>query len=101
MQIMIDLPPDIQLDDAIRQQAESKARESYIMEILRHGSISTGYAAQSLNLSRLEILDLMAQYKISPFPEQTPEELAQEMKSLQPAICSNSEVSSLLNGLID
>jgi predicted HTH domain antitoxin len=79
MQITIDLPQDIQLDDSIRQQAESKARESYIMELLRHGSISTGYAAQILKLSRLEILDLMGQYKISVFPEQTPEELAQEV----------------------
>ncbi|BAU12234.1 hypothetical protein LEP3755_27630 [Leptolyngbya sp. NIES-3755] len=79
MQITIDLPEDIQLDDAIRQQAESKARESYIMELLRHGSISSGYAAQNLNLSRLEILELMGHYKISLFPEQTPEELAQEV----------------------
>lgn len=79
MEIQIDLPQDIQLDDAIRQQAEAKARESYIMELLRHSSISTGYAAQNLNLSRLEILDLMGQYNISIFPEQTPEELAQEV----------------------
>ncbi len=79
MQITIDLPQDIQLDDGIRQQAEAKARESYIMELLRHGSISTGYAAQHLNLNRLEILDLMGQYRISIFPEQPPEELAQEV----------------------
>jgi hypothetical protein len=49
------------------------------MELLRHGSISTGYAAQSLGISRLEILNLMGQYKISIFPEQTPEKLAQEV----------------------
>ena len=79
MRIRIDLPQGLELDDTVRQQAESKARESYIMELLRHGSISTGYAAQNLNLSRLEILDLMGQYKISIFPEQTPEELAQEV----------------------
>ena len=88
MQITIDLPQDLQLDDAIRQQAESKARESYLMELLRHGSISTSYAAQSLNISRIDILNLMAQYKISIFPEQTPEELAQEVaetrKLIQP-----------------
>jgi predicted HTH domain antitoxin len=86
MQITIDLPQDIQLDDAIRQQAESKARESYIMELLRHGSISTGYAAQSLNLSRLEIFELMGQYKISTFPEQSPEELAQEVAETRHSI---------------
>jgi predicted HTH domain antitoxin len=79
MQITINLPEDIELDEAIRQQAEFKARQTYIMELLRHGSISTGYAAQNLNLSRLEILDLIGQYKISIFPEQTPEELAQEV----------------------
>ncbi|MFB8791545.1 MAG: UPF0175 family protein [Potamolinea sp.] len=83
MQITINLPQGIELDDTIRQQAEYKARESYIMELLRYGSISTGYAAQILNLSRLEILDLMGQYKISIFPEQTPEELAQEVAETQ------------------
>ena len=79
MEITINLPEDIELDDAIREQAESKARQTYIMELLRHGSISTGYAAQSLNLSRLEILDLMGQHNISIFPEQTPEALSQEV----------------------
>ena len=83
MEITINLPEDIELDDAIREQAESKARQTYIMELLRHGSISTGYAAQSLNLSRLEILDLMGQHNISTFPEQTPEALSQEVAETQ------------------
>lgn len=79
MQITINLPEDIELDDAVRQQSELKARQTYIMELLRHGSISTGYAAHSLNLSRLEILSLMGQHQISIFPEQTPEAIAQEV----------------------
>ncbi|MBI4783957.1 MAG: UPF0175 family protein [Oscillatoriophycideae cyanobacterium NC_groundwater_1537_Pr4_S-0.65um_50_18] len=83
MQITIDLPQDIELDDTIRQQAERKARESYLMELLRHGSISTGYAATLLNLSRLEVLALMGQHNISVFPEQSPEELAQEIAETQ------------------
>jgi len=83
MQITIDLPQDIELDDTIRQQAERKARESYLMELLRHGSISTGYAATFLNLSRLEVLALMGQHSISMFPEQSPEELAQEIAETQ------------------
>ena len=83
MQITIDLPQDIELDDTIRQQAERKARESYLMELLRHGSISTGYAATLLNLSRLEILALMGQHNISVFPEQSSEELTQEIAETQ------------------
>ncbi|WP_008313407.1 UPF0175 family protein [Leptolyngbya sp. PCC 6406] len=79
MQITIDLPEGIELDNTVRQQAEAKARQTYIMELLRYGSISTGYAAQSLNLSRLEVIELMGQYKISVFPEQTPEEITQEV----------------------
>jgi predicted HTH domain antitoxin len=86
MEITINLPENIELDDAVRQQAESKARQTYIMELLRHGSISTGYAAQSLNLNRLEILDLMGQYKISIFREQTSKELAQEVAETQSLI---------------
>ncbi|WNZ23998.1 hypothetical protein HJG54_14790 [Leptolyngbya sp. NK1-12] len=74
----LDIDPEL-LDESIRQQAEEKARESYVMELLRHGRLSSGYAAKLLNLSRLEILERMGQYQISIFPEQFPEELAQEV----------------------
>lgn len=74
----LDIAPEL-LDEPIRQQAEQKARESYVMELLRHSRISSGYAAKLLNLDRLEILERMGEYHISVFPEQSPEDLAQEV----------------------
>jgi predicted HTH domain antitoxin len=74
----LDIAPEL-LNESIRQPAEQKARESYVMELLRHGRISSGYAAKLLNLSRVEILERMGQYQISVFPEQTPENLAEEV----------------------
>lgn len=67
------------LPEASKQEAEAKAKEAYVMTLLRQGSISTGKAASLLEISRLEILSLMGQYNISVFPEQTQEELAQEV----------------------
>ncbi len=52
---------------------------SIVMELLRYGRISSGYAAKTLNLSRLEMLERMGRYQISVFPEQTPEDLAKEV----------------------
>jgi predicted HTH domain antitoxin len=74
----LDITPEL-LDESIRQQAEQKARESYVMELLRHGRISSGYAAKLLNLSRVEMLERMGRYQISVFSEQTPENLAEEV----------------------
>lgn len=78
----------IPLHELISQQATPQVLEAYVMELLRHGRIGSGYAAKLLGLSRLEILDRMGQYQISVFSEQTSEELAQEvantLKLIQP-----------------
>jgi len=59
--------------------AQQKAREAFIMELLRHGSISAGRTARLLGLDRWQLSDLMNEYSISPFPELTQEELRQEI----------------------
>ncbi len=59
--------------------AEHKAREAYIMELLRHHDISAGRVAELLGIDRWQLSDLMAIYQISPFPEYGQEELAQEV----------------------
>ncbi len=66
--------------EAIRREAERKAKEAYIMTMLRYGEISSGRAARLLGISRLEAIDLMGEYGISVFAPQTREELEQEVE---------------------
>ena len=67
------------ISEPTRLQAEHKAREAYIMELLRQHDISAGRAANLLGIDRWQLSDLMDTYQISPFPEQTREELEQEV----------------------
>jgi predicted HTH domain antitoxin len=63
-----------------RQEAERLAREAYVMTLLRHGDISSGRAAQLIGIPRVDLFDLMGAYGISPFPDQTREELEREVE---------------------
>jgi hypothetical protein len=59
-----------------RQEAERKAREAFVMSLLRQGDISAGRAAEDLGIDRWTLGDLMSAYDISPFDEtMTREEL--------------------------
>jgi predicted HTH domain antitoxin len=69
------------LTETSRQEAELKAKEAYIMTLIKHGEISSGKASKLLGISRLEILDLMSKYDISPFDDSmTFEEFQEEIK---------------------
>ncbi|MFB2934821.1 UPF0175 family protein [Aerosakkonemataceae cyanobacterium BLCC-F154] len=68
-----------QIPEAVRLEAEKKAKEAYIMTLLRHHEISSGRAAEMLSIPRVELIDLMSKYDISPFPDQTREELEREV----------------------
>ena len=63
-----------------KTKAEYKAKEAFVLELLRQGDISAGKAAKLLNISRWELSDLMSAAGISPFAEQTEEELATEVQ---------------------
>jgi predicted HTH domain antitoxin len=67
------------IDEAQRLEAERKAREAFIMELLRQGNISAGRAAELLSIDRWQLSDLMGLYRISPFVPQTSEELEREV----------------------
>lgn len=61
---------------------ERKAREAFVLELLRQGDISTGRAARLLNISRWDLLELMYEAGISPFDDSlTAETLDTEVKS--------------------
>lgn len=66
-----------------RLEAEQKAREAFIMVLLRHGDISAGHAAEQLDIDRWQLSKLMEAAGISPFPRQTREELLAEVAQAQ------------------
>ena len=57
------------IPDSIHQEAESNAKEAYVMTLLRHGIISSGRAARVLGIPRVDIFERMSQYQISPFDD--------------------------------
>ena len=68
------------LPDDCRAPAEQKAREAFVMELLRQGGISAGRAAELLGVDRWQLGDLMYAHRVSPFGESmTLEELEQEV----------------------
>ncbi len=64
-----------------KTDAERKAKEAFVLELLRHGDISAGRAAKLLNISRWHLSDLMSAVGISPFAELTPEALDAEVET--------------------
>lgn len=64
-----------------KTDAEYKAKEAFILELLRQGDISAGKAAKLLDISRWDLSELMSAAGISPFAEQTAEELATEVEN--------------------
>ena len=62
--------------------AEHKAKEAFVLELLRQGDISAGRAARLLNISRWDLSELMYEAGISPFDDSlTAEALDTEVKS--------------------
>jgi predicted HTH domain antitoxin len=62
--------------------AGHKAREVFVLELLRQGDISAGKAASLLNISRWDLSELMYEAGISPFDDSlTAETLDAEVKS--------------------
>ncbi|MDE0009750.1 MAG: UPF0175 family protein [Candidatus Poribacteria bacterium] len=58
-----------------KTDAERKAKEAFVLELLRHGDISAGRAAKLLDISRWDLSELMSAAGLSPFAELTPEAL--------------------------
>ena len=65
-----------------KTDAERRAKEAFVLELLRHGDISAGRAAKLLNISRWDLSDLMSEAGISPFAELTPEVLDAEVAAV-------------------
>ena len=77
-----------------KTDAERKAKEAFVLELLRHGDISAGRAAKLLNISRWDLSDLMSEAGISPFSEVTAEELAAEVETAL-KVCNEADKTTL------
>ena len=64
-----------------KADAEHKAKEAFVFELLLQGDISAGRAARLLNISRWDLSELMYEADISAFDDNlTPETLDAEVK---------------------
>ena len=69
-----------EVPSAHQAEAERKAREAFILALLRQGDLSAGRAAELLAVDRQQLSDLMSAHGISPFDETlTREELEGEV----------------------
>jgi hypothetical protein len=80
--VMVEVPEElIQLLGSPEAVAE-KAKEALVLDLLRRAEISQGTAAILLDVTRWDILDLMALHEIPSGPV-TAEEVRQETESLE------------------
>jgi len=79
------IPADVQA------KALDRAKEAYVMALLEAGEISSGKAANLLNISRLEMIDRMGEWGISLFDDSLElEDLHHEVDQAQAALEQHS-----------
>jgi predicted HTH domain antitoxin len=79
------------VNNTIREEAETKAKEAYVMTLLKYGEISTGKASQLLGIPRLDVIDLMSKHEISLFDDSmTLEEFQQEVNQAKVKLQGNN-----------
>ena len=67
--LTVELPEEIVELAGSDDVATTRARTAFVLDLLREGTISQGQAAQALDLTRWDILDLMGRYRIPSGPE--------------------------------
>ena len=76
-----------EIPEAHRLEAEHKAKEAYVMTLLRHGDISSRLAARLLVVERWQVFDLMDTYQTSLFDDTlTPEDLKRQVAQTKTAL---------------
>jgi predicted HTH domain antitoxin len=75
---------ELKIPESLQIKALKKAKEGYVMALLEAGEISSGRASKILDVSRLEVLEMMGKWGISIFDDsQNLEELSQEVEQAQ------------------
>lgn len=62
-----------------KMEAELRAKQAYVMTLLKQGAITKHRAATLLGITRLDLIELMGKYEISTFSEQTRSQIEQEV----------------------
>ena len=78
LHLEFELPDEI-LAHVVDEEIAAKAKEAFIMELLREHTLSQGKAAELLQITRHALFDLMAKYQV-PAIDFTEEELQQELQ---------------------
>ncbi len=76
--VSVQLPEELVELLGTPERASERARLALVLDLLRDARISQGKAAEVLGISRWDILDLMARYRIESGPE-TEEEIRAEL----------------------
>lgn len=82
--VTVDLPAELIALLGSPEATAAKARTALVVELLRDGSVSQGQAADLLGLTRWDILDLMARWRVASGPE-TAEEMRHEIEDARRA----------------
>jgi predicted HTH domain antitoxin len=80
--LTLELPDEIVRALGSVEAATAKARESFVLDLLREAIVSQGQAADLLGINRWDLLELMAQRRIPSGPE-TAEEMAAEIEAMR------------------
>jgi predicted HTH domain antitoxin len=80
--LVVELPEELVDLLGSPEAAAAKAKEALVLGLLREGRVSQGQAAQLLEATRWELLELMARYKIPSGPE-TATEMRQEIEDIR------------------
>lgn len=83
--LAVELPEEIVALVGSPAAAAAKAKETLVLALLREAKISQSTAARLLDVSRADVLDLMAAHRIESGPE-TAEELTAEAADLRRAV---------------
>jgi len=78
--LTVELPEELLALLGSDEEATIKTREALVMELLRETAISQGQAAELLGITRWDLIDLMAHYRVPSGPESV-EELQQDLES--------------------
>jgi predicted HTH domain antitoxin len=60
---------------------EKEIKKISLVKLYELGKISSGFAANLLNINRIEFLEILSDYKISIFPESVEEDLDSDYKN--------------------
>lgn len=62
-----------------KEELAGEIKKLAMIKLFELGKISSGMAAKTLNLSRLEFIELLGKYKVSIFPYESKQDLLEDL----------------------